>query len=256
MEMVWDIGPPGIWAIAVGVALLAGLVKGVVGFAMPMVLISGLGTVVSPELALAGLIMPTLVTNGWQALRQGPRAALASIRRFRVFLLAGMVCLAVSAQLFRILPEAALLVLIGVPVTAFALIQLAGVPMRLPGRPRPATEAAVGGFAGFVGGVSGVWGPPTVALLTALDTPKVEQMRVQGVIYGLGAVALMVAHLGSGVLRADTLPLSLALVLPALAGMAAGFAIQDRIDQRAFRRATLAVLLIAGLNLLRRALVA
>ena len=90
--------------------------------------------------------------------------------------------------------------------------------------------------------------------LTALDTPKKEQMRVQGVIYGLGAVLLFFAHIGSGVLRAETAPFSVLLVVPALIGMVAGGYLQDRIDQATFRRVTLAVLLVAGLNLLRRGL--
>jgi hypothetical protein len=36
--------------------------------------------------------------------------------------------------------------------------------------------------------------------------------------------------------------------------MAVGFAVQDRIDQAAFRKATLVVLLVAGGNLVRRGL--
>ena len=89
-------------------------------------------------------------------------------------------------------------------------------------------------------------------MLTALDTQKRDQIRIQGVIYGLGSLTLVAGHLTSGVLRAETLPLSMALIPTALLGMAIGFAIQDRIDQTAFRRATLVVLLIGGLNLIRR----
>ena len=98
--------------------------------------------------------------------------------------------------------------------------------------------------------------PPDVALLTALDTEKSEHLRVQGVIYGAGAVVLMGAHLASGVLNAETFKVSALLVPPALLGIWAGFAINDRIDQAAFRRLTLILLLLAGLNLLRRALFA
>ncbi len=79
-------------------------------------------------------------------------------------------------------------------------------------------------------------------------------MRTQGVIYGLGAVALVVAHLGSGILRTETALFSATLVPPAIAGMMCGLAVQTRIDQTQFRKLTLLVLLIAGLNLLRRAL--
>jgi uncharacterized membrane protein YfcA len=42
------------------------------------------------------------------------------------------------------------------------------------------------------------------------------------------------------------------LVPPALAGVMAGFWLQDKLDQESFRKVTLWVLLIAGLNLIRR----
>lgn len=239
--------------LALSIAAIAGAVKGLVGFAMPMVLISGLGTFLAPELALAGLILPTLVTNGLQALRQGLRAAVRTLVRFRVFLSIGLIFLLGSAQLVRFLPGATLLLLIGLPFTVFALLQLLGWRLVL-SAPSLRVEAIVAAVAGFIGGLSGVWGPPTVAYLTAINTEKTEQMRIQGVIYGLGAVALLVAHIGSGVLRPQTVPFSAILILPAVLGMWLGGLVQDRIDQRTFRQATMVVLLIAGLNLIRRGL--
>ncbi|WP_319546485.1 sulfite exporter TauE/SafE family protein [Ruegeria conchae] len=239
--------------LALIVAFVAGWVKGMVGFAMPMVLISGLSMMLSPEFALAGLILPTLVTNGVQALRDGVVAAAVSVRKFRVFLAVGLICLLASAQLINILTPQDYLLVLGVPITFFALIQILGLRLTLKA-PSVGVEAVVGAVAGAVGGISGVWGPPTVAYLTALNTPKKDQMRVQGVIYGLGAVALVVAHLGSGVLRGETALFSAMLVLPALVGMRGGQFLQDRIDQTQFRKLTLLVLLIAGLNLLRRGL--
>ncbi len=239
--------------LALAVAFVAGWVKGMVGFAMPMVLVSGLSMMLPPELALAGLILPTLVTNGVQALREGVPAALASVRKFKVFLIVGLVCLLASAQLINVLSPKAFLLILGAPVSFFALVQLLGLKLTLQA-PSMRVEAMVGAVAGAVGGISGVWGPPTVAYLTALNTPKKDQMRVQGVIYGLGAVALVVAHLGSGILRTDTAVFSALLIVPALLGMRGGQFLQDRIDQEQFRKLTLLVLLIAGLNLLRRGL--
>ncbi len=239
--------------MAMVVAFVAGWVKGMVGFAMPMVLVSGLSMMLPPDLALAGLILPTLVTNGVQALREGAPAAVASIRKFRVFLGVGLVCLLASAQLINILSPKAFLLILGAPVSFFALVQLLGWKLTLQA-PSIRVEAMVGAVAGAVGGISGVWGPPTVAYLTALNTPKKDQMRVQGVIYGLGAVALVVAHTGSGVFRSETALFSALLIIPAVAGMRGGQFLQDRIDQAQFRKLTLLVLLIAGLNLLRRGL--
>ena len=238
---------------ALGIAVLAGTIKGMVGFAMPMILISGLGTFLSPEIALAGLILPTVVTNGMQALEQGWRAARDSILRFSTFLIIGLVCLLASAQTLRFLPRDLLFLMIGGPITLFALLQLVGWQLRLRGPSRGA-EAIIGGIAGAIGGVSGIWGPPTVAYLTAINTEKSEQMRVQGVIYGLGAVALVFAHLGSGILTVQTATFSAVLIVPAVVGMWIGARIRGGIDQVAFRRATLIVLFVAGLNLIRRGL--
>jgi len=253
MDTLFTLMSPSALLVACLIAAASGMVKGIVGFAMPMILVSGLGMFLSPELALAGLILPTLVANGMQALRQGTRAAWESVKSVRVFLCAGLIFLLISAQMYRVMPENVLLLLIGAPVVFFALIQIAGVRFRLE-KPKRSIEMAVGAFAGFIGGFSGIWGPPTVAYLTALNTPKQQQMRVQGVIYGLGAVALFFAHIGSGVMRPDTMPFSLALVVPAALGMWLGGKVQDRIDLETFRKVTLWVLLIAGLNLVRRAL--
>ncbi len=232
--------------------MLAGVIKGMVGFGMPMVLISGLSTFLAPEVALAGLIFPTVFSNGFQAFRHGAGAAWSSLKRFRRFLLAGGLAMVISAQFVRWVPSSTLLLLIGVPVAFFALSQLLGRPVRLT-KPSARGEVAVGTVAGAIGGVSGVWGPPTVTYLTAIGTEKREQIRIQGVIYGLGALLLVAAHLGSGVLNAATVGLSAFLVLPALLGMWIGTHISDQIDQKMFQRMTLFVLLLASLNLIRRA---
>ncbi|CUH43226.1 sulfite exporter TauE/SafE family protein [Ruegeria atlantica] len=245
--------PPQDLLLALSVAFLAGWVKGIVGFAMPMVMVSGLSVFLPPELAIAGLILPTLVTNVFQALGQGVPAAMSSVREFRIFLIVGLVFLLAGAKLVTLVPTSTFLLMIGVPVTFFALIQVLGVKLVLK-EPSARVEVLIGAVAGFVGGMSGIWGPPTVAYLTALNTPKAVQMRVQGVIYGLGAIALMVAHMGSGFLRADTAPFSAALIAPAVIGMWVGMQLQSRIDQALFRKVTLVVLLAAGLNLLRRGL--
>ena len=253
MDLIFTLMTPTAFVVAVMIGLFAGLVKGMVGFGMPMIMISGMSTVLSPELALAGLILPTLDSTGMQAFRQGIGQAWASVRRFRLFLITGGIVLVCSAQLVTTLPSAVLFLLIGVAVAGFALVQLVGWQLKVPANV-PMVEAAVGAFAGFTGGLSGIWGPPTVAYLTAIDTPKADQVRVQGVIYGLGAVALFLAHIQTGIMRTETVPFSLALVVPAVIGMRIGFAYQDKIAQATFKRLTLIVLLVAGLNLIRRGL--
>lgn len=243
-----------LWVLAVSCAstLLAGFVKGAVGFGMPMLMISGLATVLPGEVALAALILPTVVTNVFQSLRQGWRVAWEAVVKFRVFLVVLLAVLGTSAQLVSVLSDRALFVMIGLPVVGFSIMQLAGWRPVLRPENRLRDEGLVASVAGFFGGMSGVWGPPTVTYLTAIETPKSEQMRVQGVLYGLGAVVLVVAHLRSGVFNTHTAPLSALMLIPAAIGMGIGTILHDRMPQAAFKRVTLVVLVLAGLNLLRR----
>jgi hypothetical protein len=111
-----------------------------------------------------------------------------------------------------------------------------------------------GAVGGLYGGISGVWGPPLIVYLLSVGTPKDEALRVQGVVFLIGAVVLLAAHLGSGVMNAATLPFSAALVVPAMAGMALGQRAGRRLDQARFRRWTQVLLVATGLNLVRSAL--
>ena len=254
--MLADLGTLGGFTLTIALTLgfLAGVVKGMTGFALPMILVSGLASIMAPELALAGMILPALVANLWQALRQGLSAAWASIREHRIYVVLMLVALTLSSQVVLLVPASLLYLILGLTITVFTSLQLAGWQPRIAPERKRTAEVGVGTLAGVLGGLTGTWGPPTVLYLTALNVPKVEHVRVQGVVYGLGAVMLTAAHLRSGVLSGVGLSLSLAILPVALVGMGLGVTIQDRLDQKRFRIVVLVVLAVAGLNLVRRGL--
>ncbi|WP_438956963.1 sulfite exporter TauE/SafE family protein [Cognatiyoonia sp.] len=240
-------------AVVSAAAFLAGAIKGAVGFAMPMVMMSALAILFDPKIALALLIFPTMASNLSQSLRQGYAPARDAVKEFAPFMVVGGLCLIATAHLVTALPTDTMILVIGVFVVCFAAFQLSGWQFKLSG-PSKMSQSLFGFVAGSVGGLSGIWGPPTVAYLTAINTPKVKQMHVQGVIYGLGSVALLVGHIGSGLVTMQTVPLSVALILPALLGITLGYKVSDRVDQASFRKMTLIVLLVSGFNLIRRGL--
>lgn len=245
--------PLAFWA-AMAITGFAGFVKGTVGFAMPLIMMGAFSSFLSPEMALAGLILPTLVTNLAQAFRDGLRLALRSAWDYRRFLVGTVVFIVVSAPFVRVIPPALFLLLLGVPITAYAALQLAGRSLAIRIEHRSRAEWALGIVGGLYGGVSGIWGPPLIVYLLSTGVGKDETIRVQGVVFLLGAVVLTAAHLNSGVLNAGSLPFSAALVVPAVAGMLLGFQAGKRLDQTRFRRWTQVLLVLTGLNLVRRAL--
>ena len=241
-------------ALALAITLFAGFVKGAVGFAMPMIMISAFSSFVAPEVALAGLILPTVVTNLSQAFRQGRAAAWETVVTYRRILIATLLFIVVSAGFVHLIPQSLFLLLLGLPITAFALAQLGGVNLALKLEHRSRAEWILGAIGGLYGGISGVWGPPLLVYLLSIKADKVETVRVQGVVFLIGAVVLFAAHLTSGVLNSQTLMFSALLVIPAQIGQLLGTRIQDRLDQTRFRRWTLILLVLTGLNLARRAI--
>jgi uncharacterized protein len=242
------------FAAALAVTLFAGFVKGAVGFAMPMILVSAFAVFLPQHLALAGLILPTLVTNLSQAFRQGVGPAVQTARTYRRFLLATVVCIAISAPFADAIPRAVYLLMLGVPISIFAALQLAGRSLAIHLDHRDRAEWGLGVVGGLYGGVSGIWGPPLLVLLLSTGADKLTMIRAQGVVFLIGAVALLLSHLATGLLGPQTLGFSAALSLPALAGLYAGYWVQDRLDQVRFRRWTQALLVVTGLNMVRLAL--
>lgn len=242
------------FAAALTVTLFAGFVKGAVGFAMPMILVSAFAVFLPQDMALAGLILPTLVTNLSQAFRQGVGPAVETVRTYRRFLVATVICIAVSAPFADVIPRMVYLLMLGIPITAFAALQLMGRSLAIKLHHRDRAEWGLGVIGGLYGGVSGIWGPPLLVLLLSTGADKVTMVRAQGVVFLIGAVALLASHLGTGIANAQSLGFSAALCVPALVGLYLGYAVQDRLDQARFRRWTQGLLVITGLNMVRQAL--
>jgi uncharacterized membrane protein YfcA len=243
------------WALvtALAITFFAGFVKGTIGFAMPLIMISAFGSFMPPTTALAALIVPTIITNVQQAFRFGPSVVWGKVRTYWRLITGIVVFIIISAQFVSIIPQAVLLGILGVSVVWFAGMQLAGRSLALRLEHRTRAEWSLGIIGGLYGGVSGVWGPPVLVYLLSIGAEKRETVLVQGVVFLIGAVVLFGAHLQSGVLNAQTVPLSAALAVPAVAGMLLGFRLQDRLDANRFRWWTLVLLLLTGLNLMRRA---
>lgn len=241
--------------LSLAVVLASGVIKGAVGFGMPLIIVSGLSTLMDPKLAMGGIMAPIVVSNVLQTFRTGVAPAVAALKMCWRYML--MVCIAIftAAQLVPVIPSKAFYFVLGIPVLVLSLIQLMGLRLIIPAPHRGWAEWAVALASGIIGGLTGTWGPTTVLYLLAIEMPKRAQVVVQGIVYGVGSITLLFAHLRSGILNAETTPLTLVLLPAALLGMWIGFQFQDRLDQTRFRRITLMVLVLAGINLLRKGLV-
>lgn len=253
MVLILDIY--GLWALvaAFAVMLFAGFAKGVVGFALPMIAVSGVGSIMSAEMAIVSILLPGLITNIWQAFRTGLAPALESLRAYWRMFVVMLPVLAGIALMFTRMSDGFLFVVMGTIVLIFAAVEIIGLKPAAFMQSR-SFHFGVGAMAGITGGLGGLWGPPIMIYLLIQGVPKQVFVRTMGLVFFLGAIVLNGAHIASGVLNTSSAPFSAFMILPALLGMWLGMKVQDRLDQVRFKRAILFVLVLAGLNLLRRGL--
>lgn len=246
---------PAALLLALGFYFLGGFVKGAVGFALPLVAVSGSAMVLPAQTAVAMVILPVLVTNVGQAFRQGVGPLRHTARRFWPFLLSLAPMIWLGAYVLPAVDERWFFIGLGLFALTFSSAQLIGWKPVISSRFERPIGVVVGGFSGVMGGLAGTWGPPTVLYLQALRLSKVDQVRAAGAGFLTGAIMLTPAHLSTGVLSWDTVWLSLAAIPPAYLGMAVGVRAQDAMPLALFRKLTLIVLILTALNLLRKAAV-
>ena len=109
--------------------------------------------------------------------------------------------------------------------------------------------------AGFLGGLSNLFGPVIVMFLVALGLPKDEFVSAVALLFLIGSTTLYLTLIVNGLLAADEAATSFAAALPTLAGVALGQRLRDHIPQETFNRILLVLLFVIGLNLIRRGLV-
>jgi uncharacterized membrane protein YfcA len=225
------------FAAAVGVALLAGLVRGFSGFGSAMVLSPSLSALYGPEVAVpVALLLELALAVPFVP----PALRLVDRRRIGVLCLAAALTVPIGAWLLVVVDAQALrwaicaLVFAGVAVLAFG--------WRHPGRPHTATTAATGALSGLLGGSTGLSGPPVIFYELSVAQP-IARIRANFMTYFAWVdVVALTAFAVSGTLAGTPLLLALALVVPYLAAAGVGARLFRHAGEGFYRRLALVVL--------------
>ena len=239
-------------AIAFGVYVLAGTIKGIAGIGLPTVAISLLSQFFDPRLAISLALVPIIATNAWQVYRAG--RFLETLRRFAPFLVCLVLFVYVSAQFAHGISVRALVLFMGSMVILFTLVNLLFKPPALPDEWDTPAQVVTGTAAGFMGGITAIWSPPVMVFLLARRTPKDAFVRASGVIIAVGGVPLIISYWQAGLFGGETAIVSCLMVMPAVVGFFVGERLRSRLDAKRFHTVVLIIFLFLGLNLIRRGL--
>lgn len=237
-------------ALVAGVFVLAGLVKGVVGMGLPTVAMGLLALWMPPAEAAALLVVPSLVTNLWQ-MRPWSRVA-AMVRRLGPMQLGVVAGTVGGAWWFGAPAGTWAVVALGLALVVYAGWSLAGLRLDVPAAAEPVLGPLVGAATGLVTAATGVFVVPAVPYLQALRWHSDELVQAMGLSFTVSTLALAAGLQMGGAGSATVWTLSLAMLAPALAGMALGTRLRQRLSPVVFRRCFLLGLLAVGLHMVLR----
>lgn len=230
--------------------LLAGFVKGVIGLGLPTIAVGVLGVIMAPAQAAALLVVPNLITNGWQ-IATGPGLRAISLRLWPM--LAGIVLGTwAGAGLLAQQKNGQATFYLGVALVLYALVGLKAAKLRVPARAELWLGPVIGVATGIATAATGVFVLPAVPWLQALGLDKDELIQALGLSFLVSTLALGVGLIGAGALDLTVVWHSTLALVPALAGMALGTMIRTRISASAFKLCFFAGLLALGAYLIWR----
>jgi hypothetical protein len=240
------------WLAVAAVFAAAGVVKGVIGLGLPTLSMALLALWMPPVQAAALLIVPSFVTNVWQ-LR--PWSALGPVWRRVALMQLGIFAGTLGGALLFGAPAGAWATLaLGVALIGYAAWGLAARPVRVSAGGERWLGPMAGALTGVVTAFTGVFVVPAVAYLQALNLPRDALIQAMGISFTTSTVALGIALAGHDNYSGALVGESLAMLIPALAGMAAGQWIRARLSLATFRRIFFVGLILLGLYMIGRQL--
>ena len=239
-------------ALIAATFLLAGAVKGVIGLGLPAISVSILTATIGLTNGLALIIVPTCVTNAWQAASSANLRA--ALRRHWLFLTSAVVMVIPGAATLTIVDPERLSTVLGMVLIVYSAASLVKLRLYIP----PVHETWAGAFSGAATGViTGMTGSsvvPGVFFLQSLGLPRAELVPAMGMLFGACAAMLALSLGQIGIVTRETLLVSTAALVPALIGMELGKRLAKRLSEPLFRRVLLCAMMLLGLYIIARAL--
>lgn len=236
----------GTLAVVLAVYLLAGAVKGALGFGMPLVAGAVLPQLVPLPLVLAinSVILP--VSNVVQFARAGAGGAVV---RAHWPVLAGLaLAVPLGAVAVAMADPRWVMLAFGLFIAAAAAMSWAVPDWRIPPGAGGAAGLGTGLAGGLVAALTTAPGPVFVLYLVGRDVERAERMGALGLFLLAAGGLVAVSFWTLGVLDGPRASFALVCLVPALAGMAVGDVLASRVPARRLRTAVLLVLVVLGLR--------
>ncbi|MFO1160196.1 MAG: sulfite exporter TauE/SafE family protein [Reyranellaceae bacterium] len=227
--------------------IVAGIAKGAIGMGLPPIALGIMSFAVPMESALALMVVPTMVTNVWQAIYGQGFGVM--MRRFWTMAVASIVGLMVVALGFGSLGAHGAIAWVGVILVIYSSLALTAWRPHVPRSAERWANPLVGLTSGAVAGVTGVAAVPFLPYMQSLEMNRHELVQALGVmfIFIMGALTLALAIQGAF----DTTNLigAIVVIAPTMLGVWIGQKTRDAVSPETFRRIFLLGMFAIGLQM-------
>ncbi len=241
-----------ILAATAGAFLLAGFVKGVIGLGLPTVSIGLLGLLMTPAQAAAILVVPSLVTNIWQAAIGGGLLALTR----RLWPMLAGICLGTFAGAV-LLPHddsGRATVWLGLALVLYAALGLVKGHFAVPRRAETWLGLLMGTATGAITVATGIFVMPGTPYVQSLQFDRDKMVQALGLSFTVSTLTLALALAYAGQVRSSLAFSSLVALGAALVGMVFGQLVRGKVRAETFRLCFFVGLLLLGAHLALRGL--
>ena len=232
--------------------MLGGFIKGALGVGTPLLTVPMMALVLPPQMAIAIMAIPVVVANLWQ-FAQAERST-AVIARFWPTFLAILVGTWVGVKILSVIDEKTLLVVVGISVIGFALLQGSRFRLHLPDPMVKPAGLFFGGASGLIGGLSSFFGPMLIVYLISIrNLDKNQFVSSISFLYVSAVVPWTVTLYLFGILDQRMLIYSALATIPVTIGLLIGQRIRRRISDARFQYLIIGILVVSGCSMLWRA---
>jgi hypothetical protein len=226
-------------------AFIGGLASGLAGFAMGVV-VSGIWLhIITPIQTTTLIIGYGLLTQGYAVWKL--RHAL-NWRRVITFIITGVIGVPIGTFFLTYLDPSFIRTGVGVLLVLYSTYSLVR-PVFRPVQAGQLTDATIGFFNGMLGGLAGLPGIIVTIWCQLRGWSKDEQRTVFQPVNLANILMSVVALSVAGTITADVVELYLLGLPLMLGGLWSGFKLYGHLDDAAFRKILLVLLLVSGLTL-------
>ncbi len=232
------------------VAFVGGCLNGSGGIGFAKVVSVALALLVDARTTVILLSGMTPIVMALPVLRH--RQQLPHARRLLPMFLTMPLGVLTGTYLLVALPAAAIALGLGLVTILSAAAAFWRGHVAIPPQWERVASPMMGVVAGAANSAVGVSGPPLAIYLLSLNIDRALFAFIVASMFMTMGILRLLTLLAWGEVSGSTALVSLALCVPALAGIRVGFWLQRRIDQRTFNRVVLGVLVVSGAQLVHK----